>query len=92
MVLVFAFVRFVSAADVGARLIGSAKIVVAQKLAFGMHEQIPLVPVDEHRRTLMQQKPPHEIELAPTFRRVDRQRKVSATLRGAILAKVGIGG
>ena len=63
-------------------------MVVLQMLAGRVHQQVPLVVIDKHAGSIVQQIPADIVIVLATDRFVDRQGKVATALGRAVIAQV----
>ncbi len=84
---IVAFVRFVLAADLRARLVNAAPVVILQVPTRAAKLNEPVAVLDKHADSAVQQIPAHVVEIALCFRLVDRQRDVVAALARTVFAE-----
>ena len=85
--VVLALVGGVIAADLRPRLVDPAPKIALQMLAVGVDQKVPDPIIDKHTGAIMQQKPANEIVVFRFLRSVDRQCKIPAADRGAVIAQ-----
>ncbi len=88
IVLKLTLIRCVIAADLWPRLVNAATIIILEVLARRMHQQVPVIVINKHRRPIMQEIPTHEIEVSTIHRLVNGQGEVVTTLGGAVITQV----
>ena len=82
-----AIVRRVVATNLGTGVVDSAPMVGLEVFARGMDEQIPHVVFDENASPIVEKVPTHEVEILFARGFLDRECKVAATFRSAIIAE-----
>lgn len=87
VLVVFAIVRRVLAADLGTRHINTAAIIGLEMFADGVYQEIPTVVFDEHASLTMQQEPTYVVEVLTAIGGVDGEREIPAALGVAVVAQ-----
>lgn len=87
VVVEFAVVGRITAANRGAVGVDSAAIVVVDVVALVVNQQIPTVVIHKDRNIPMEHVPAEIVVVLPVNRSVDRESKVSTALGGAVITE-----
>lgn len=87
-VLILALVGCVFPADLGSGVINPASVIVLQVLTSRVDQQIPRWTLYKNRRAIVQQVPPHKIEIALGFGRVDRQCEIPTAFCRTMITQI----